>query len=400
MRPKTFGKTRLDLAIVGGGLAGGLLALALRRMRPELSLALFEQGDSFGGNHRWSWFEGDLDSKAAGLLAPFPHKRWEGGHSVRFPGFSRHLAADYRSLASRDFDATLRRLLPQEAIRSGCAVAGLEAEAVTLASGERIAAGAVVDCRDFVPSPDLSGGWQLFVGRHLRTARPHGLEAPTIMDADLEQHGAYRFVYSLPLAADEVFVEDTYYADHPLLDRPALAARIAAYCAARGWAGTIIGEEAGVLPVITGGDAAAHRQRLAPAGVALAGARGLFVHPLTSYTLPFAAATALKIARAMPLEGPRLTALLDAEAARHWRAMRFYRQLGRMLFEAAAPEQRWRIFARFYRLPEPLIGRFYAGRSRGRDKLRLLTGRPPVPIARALPALLGKGRPLVQERAS
>jgi lycopene beta-cyclase len=258
----------------------------------------------------------------------------------------------------------------------------------------------VVDCRDFVPSPDLSGGWQLFVGRHLRTARPHGLEAPTIMDADLEQHGAYRFVYSLPLAADEVFVEDTYYADHPLLDRPALAARIAAYCAAHGWAGTIIGEEAGVLPVITGGDAAAHRQRLAPAGVALAGARGLFVHPLTSYTLPFAAATALKIARAMPLEGPRLAALLDAEAARHWRAMRFYRQLGRMLFEAAAPEQRWRIFARFYRLPEPLIGRFYAGRSRGRDKLRLLTGRPPVPIARALPALLGNGRPLVQERAS
>jgi lycopene beta-cyclase len=90
---------------------------------------------------------------------------------------------------------------------------------------------------------------------------------------------------------------------------------------------------------------------------------------------------------------------VERRAAAHWRATRFYRDLGRMLFQAAAPEERWRIFARFYRLPEPLIERFYAGRSTTFDKLRVLTGRPPVPVHRGLAALLGKGAPLVHAEA-
>ena len=400
MTPKTFGSRALDLAIVGGGLAGGLIALAVHRARPGLSLALIEAGESFGGNHRWSWFEGDLKGEAAELLDHFAHKRWSGGHSVSFPGFERRLAADYRSLASRDFDGALRRLLPQQAIRPACRARALDSRGVLLESGERIEARAVVDCRDFAPSHHLAGGWQLFVGHHVRTRRPHGLAAPVIMDAEVTQHGAYRFVYSLPLGENEIFVEDTYYADRPVLDRAALAERIAGYCAARGWQGEVVAQEAGVLPVITGGDFAAHRARFAVPGVALAGARGLFSHPLTSYTLPFAAETALAIARAMPLTGPQIADLLDERAAEHWRRTRFYRTLGRMLFEAAEPEERWRVFARFYRLPEPLIARFYAGRSTVLDKLRLLTGRPPVPVARAITALLGKGPPLVQEAAS
>ena len=399
MATKSFDSNAVDLAIVGGGLAGGLIALAVQRAQPRLSLALIEAGESFGGNHRWSWFESDLGIEAEALLSCFAQKTWSGGHSVSFPGFERHLAANYRSLASGDFDSVLRRLLPQQAIRTRSRVAALDAGGVTLESGERITARAVIDCRDFAPTPHLTGGWQVFVGHHIRTARPHGLAAPIIMDADVAQHGAYRFVYSLPLAEDEVFVEDTYYTDDPVLDRQALAGRIAAYCEERGWAGKVIGEEAGVLPVVTGGDAPAHRAALALPGVALAGARGLFAHPLTSYTLPFAAENALAIARAVGMPGPALAALIDARAAAHWRATRYYRDLGRMLFQAAEPDARWRIFARFYSLPEPLIERFYSGRSTTWDKLRVLTGRPPVPIHRGLAALLGKGAPLVQEAA-
>ena len=396
MATKAFDTAPVDLAIVGGGLAGGLIALAARRARPAASLMLIEAGERLGGNHRWSWFEGDLEPAAAALLDCFAQTRWSGGHGVRFPGFARRLEAGYRSLASADFDTGLRRLLPPGAIRTAARAAVLERSGVTLEGGERIAARAVIDCRDFAPSRHLTGGWQLFVGHHLRTRAPHGLAAPVVMDADVRQHGAYRFVYSLPLAEDEVFVEDTYYADRPRLDRAALAGRTEAYARAQGWDGELIGEEAGVLPVITGGDGAAHRARIAIPGVALAGARGLFVHPLTSYTLPFAAGNALAIARALPLDGPALAALMERRFASHWRATRFYRGLGRMLFEAAAPEQRWRVFARFYRLPEPLIERFYAGRSTRLDKLRVLAGKPPVPLRRGLAALLGKGAPLVQ----
>ena len=42
------------------------------------------------------------------------------------------------------------------------------------------------------------------------------------------------------------------------------------------------------------------------------------------------------------------------------------------------------ILERFYRLPEPLIERFYAGRPTVGDRIRILTGKPPVPVGRAL----------------
>jgi lycopene beta-cyclase len=66
--------------------------------------------------------------------------------------------------------------------------------------------------------------------------------------------------------------------------------------------------------------------------------------------------------------------------------------LNRMLFHAARPHERYKVLQRFYRLPQGLIGRFYAGESRTRDKLRILTGKPPIPIPRAVRALL-TGRP-------
>jgi lycopene beta-cyclase len=51
-----------------------------------------------------------------------------------------------------------------------------------------------------------------------------------------------------------------------------------------------------------------------------------------------------------------------------------------MLFQAAAPAERYRVLERFYRLPEGLIQRFYAGRPTLLDRVRLLSGRPPVPV--------------------
>ncbi|WP_226699296.1 lycopene beta-cyclase CrtY [Qipengyuania gaetbuli] len=388
---------RFDIAIVGGGLAGGLAALAIRRAHPSLSLALFEAGGSFGGNHRWSWFESDLSQQGEALLAPFGRTEWAGGNEVRFPAHRRVLSANYRSLDSRDFDRTLRRELPQEAQQLGSRVARLDASGIELATGERVDARTVIDCRDAGPSKHLTGGWQVFLGQHLRTASPHGIERPVIMDATVRQHGAYRFVYLLPMGPDEIFVEDTYYADSATLDAPALRERIAAYAADKGWEATVLHEETGVLPVITGGDFAAYRASLEHPEVVLAGARGGFVHPLTSYTIPVAVENAIAIADAAAFPRDELARLVDRRAHEHWRRTGFYRLLGKMLFDAAIPEERYRVFERFYRLGEPLIERFYAARSSALDKLRILSGKPPVPISRAVAALLGKGAPLVQE---
>ena len=43
-----------DIAIAGGGLAGGLIALALAEKQPHLDVRLIEAAADLGGNHVWS----------------------------------------------------------------------------------------------------------------------------------------------------------------------------------------------------------------------------------------------------------------------------------------------------------------------------------------------------------
>lgn len=386
-----------DIAIVGGGLSGGLIALALARYRPELSIRLIEGAPVLGGNHRWSWFASDLTPEGAELLAPVRKTEWDQGYSVAFPGRSRDLSTPYRSMASTDFAAALERQLPEGAIMLRREAASLDAQGVNLRNGERISARSVVDARGFAPTGHLTGGWQVFMGRHLRTAEPHRVTRPMIMDARVDQIGGYRFVYVLPLGACQLFIEDTYYQDAPQLDRSALPSRLDEYCRRHGWEGEILGFEMGVLPVMTGGNFAGFLSAHRIEGVALAGARGGFVHPLTSYTLPFAVKTALAIAEDADLPGPQLAAKIEASARRHWRQTAYYRLLGSMLFGAARPKERYRIFERFYRLPEPLIERFYAARSTLCDRTRILIGKPPVPLTRAMKALFTSRPSLLQE---
>ena len=75
-----------------------------------------------------------------------------------------------------------------------------------------------------------------------------------------------------------------------------------------------------------------------------------------------------------------------------WRSQRFLRLLNRMLFFASAPSQRYRLLQRFYKLPQKLIERFYAAQSTPFDKLRILSGKPPVPVLAAVKAMLNTGR--------
>jgi lycopene beta-cyclase len=243
---------------------------------------------------------------------------------------------------------------------------------------------AVIDARGADRLETLDLGWQKFIGRELRLDAPHGLERPIVMDACVDQGDGYRFVYCLPFAEDRLLIEDTYYAEGASLDPAELGARINRYAAAKGWSiAAVEHEEAGVLPVAMGGDF----DRFWPADekVARIGLRGGFFHPTTGYSLPDAVRTAMKIARQQDFGA--LAATLRAEAAQLWRARGFYRLLDRMLFRAARPAERYKVLQHFYRLDPDLIERFYAARSTMLDKIRILSGRPPVPLGRALAAM-------------
>ena len=65
-----------------------------------------------------------------------------------------------------------------------------------------------------------------------------------------------------------------------------------------------------------------------------------------------------------------LHAVFRGRAAALWQQRRFYQRLNRMLFRAAEPKRRYRVLEHFYRLPEPVIARFYAGRLTALDKLQ------------------------------
>lgn len=382
-----------DIAILGGGLAGGLIALALNARRPELSVKLIERDHRFGGHHIWSFFASDVAAQNAWLVEPLITARWDG-YSVRFPGRERELNTAYRSMTGENLDAVLRARLPADALMTGVEVRDTTPTSVTLADGRQIVAGGVIDARGSSALPHMHGGWQKFAGQILKLAAPHGLKRPIVMDARVEQLDGYRFVYCLPFSDTEVFVEDTYYADGPELDLPALRRNIAEYAQARGWQVEAVAyEETGVLPVIAAGDFEAFWQAEDPA-MAKAGTRAALGHPLTSYSVPVAVSFAMHLCALDNLSGEGLGRAAYSWAQDHWRRGRFYRMLTRMLFGAAVPNQRYRVLERFYGLPEPLIQRFYAGRSTPADMARILAGKPPVPLGAAMASLLGHGRPL------
>jgi len=392
----------IDLLILGGGLSGGLIALALAEKRPELDVRIVEAGAALGGNHIWSFFDSDVAAADHWLVEPLICHHWPD-YEVRFPNHTRVLHQAYNAIESRAFDARVRAVVPAERIirgevtrvalrlpddRTGIRPRHPMSYDVALSDGRVFNARQVIDARGPGDLATLDLGYQKFVGQVLHVPAGHGLTRPIIMDATVDQTEGYRFVYCLPFSPTEVFVEDTYYTNGPELDVTALTTRIAGYAKDRGWlAATPNHTETGVLPVVMGGDFDAYWASTGD-GVAKAGARGGFIQPMTSYSLPDAVRLAVAMPRLIDKQGLSFGSAIKRRAHAHWRRGGYYRMLGVMLFRAAEPEARFKIFERFYKLNPQLIARFYAGQSHIGDKARILMGKPPVPLFRALRALL------------
>ncbi len=384
-------KKTSDMIIVGAGLSGLMTAWRCLDINPVLSVTIIEAADHIGGDHTWSFNITDIAPELRDWLTPFIAYNWDS-YDVAFPNRSRTLNITY---CTGNSDSLRACVLPH--IESGrlktrlsAPVADIAVNHVTLESGDVLRAPIIIDARGFTPPKDVLLGYQKFVGRTIRTQKPHGLKRPVIMDATVDQLGGYRFVYCLPFTDHEVLVEDTYYTDDAGLSENEVTARLQDYISSKGWADhTLVRAEKGVLPITLAvkypKDRTVVTDKTKPTVI---GIRGGYYHAITGYSLPEAVKGAALIAELINEAGGDYTKEPHAEMAQHKldhvNEERFARFLNRMLFRAAKPERRYKILERFYGLPEPLIERFFAGKISKGDKIRILVGKPPVPITNAL----------------
>ncbi|MCP4001532.1 MAG: lycopene beta-cyclase CrtY [Gammaproteobacteria bacterium] len=373
-----------DLILVGGGLANTLIALRLADAQPELKVLLLEQADTLGGNHTWSFHGGDLTPSQFNWLAPLIQYNWDS-YSVQFPNYTRTLPSSYHSITSERLHAVAQTKLA-ECIHTGTVVSELQADHVVLADGTHLSARAVIDGRGPAPSPHLDVRFQKFVGLVVELAKPHYLSGPIIMDATQTQDDGYRFFYTLPFDAQTLLIEDTRYSDTPDITASEYGDAINLYAADKGWQITrILREEDGVLPITLGGDINAFWD--ATALVARSGLQAALFQPATGYSLANAMHLADELAQLKHWSATSVYQLTRRASERLWENTGFYRALNRMLFLAADPHERRHILERFYGLNGGLIARFYAGQNTLLDKLRILSGKPPVKLNRAYTAV-------------
>lgn len=376
-----------DLILAGGGLANGLIAWRLKQLRPELRVLCIDEQETLGGNHTWSFHDGDLNGAQRDWLAPLIVRQWDA-YDVYFPDLHRQLPSGYASVTCERFAQVIGKALGKR-LWLGQRIAHVEPTQVLLSDGRSLHAGAVIDGRGVQPSTHLVLGQQAFLGQLVQLAEPHGLVNPIIMDARVTQGQGYRFVYVLPFSADTLLIEDTHYVEAQTASPAQLRVHIGEYAAQAGWTiRQVLREERGILPITLAGDFDAFWDQTPEQPKS--GLRAGLFHCTTGYSLPHAVRLADWLARrSVPdLHAARLAPDLREYARQEWNRQGFYRLLNRMLFLAGRPQDRWQVMQRFYRLPDALIERFYAGQNHWRDRLRVLVGKPPVPVGEAMRAAL------------
>ena len=376
------------MVILGAGLSGLLTAWRCLELNPKLKITLIDANSEIAGDHTWSFNLNDIDTELQKWVRPFIAHQWDA-YDVKFPTRQRTLNITYCTGNSETLKSCVRPLIDSGrlSLKLNSRVQDIGEDIVFLEGGEEIQSALILDARGFEPNPERYLGYQKFVGHVIRTEQPHGVERPIIMDATVPQLGGYRFVYCLPYSDTELLVEDTYYTDGADMKSQEVDARIRDYIESQLniTSYEVARRETGILPITI----AIKPDVYAPMSI---GIRGGYYHAVTGYSFPDAAKVADRLAHQIlslgnggqKITNRNLQLAMHNMQREHYSAERFFRLLNRMLFRAAKPQERYMVLQRFYGLGEGLIERFYAGDLTWRDKVRILIGKPPVPVFKAL----------------
>jgi lycopene beta-cyclase len=134
-----------DAILVGGGLTSSLIALRLKRQKPDLKIIMLERDARIGGEHTWCHFATDVSPAISEWLAPLIVHDW-AGYDVRFPAHRRTLSTRYRAITSDRLHEVMLPLMGADAWL-GVEASEVKAESVRLVDGRRLAAPLVIDAR-------------------------------------------------------------------------------------------------------------------------------------------------------------------------------------------------------------------------------------------------------------
>lgn len=381
----------IKFVVVGAGLSGLILAWRCLSSNPNVSVIIIDSNHIIGGDHTWSFNINDIESSLHEWIEPFIAHSWKK-YDVKFKGYSRRLNIPYCTGNSNSLRACVDPFIKSGRLKLilDTEVVKLTSFDVTILNGEKFTGDYIFDARGFTFDDNIKLGIQKFYGKTIETAKPHNLKYPIIMDATVSQHDGYRFIYCLPFGKNQILIEDTYYSDGLNFDQDKYNKRIDQYIEDNNWTEhKVIRVEKGILPITLAIDSKLIEKRgLKNKEPIKIGMRGNFYHPVTGYSFPDSVRLASKISRTINSCDKNKLVNLDLEIRKYklllYRRDRYFRLLNRLLFKASSPSKRHLVLQRFYTLSESLIKRFYEGNLHKKDMLRILIGKPPVPVLRAL----------------
>ncbi len=378
---------KTDILIIGAGLSGLLTFIKLYKDHPELKLTMIDSAPGFNPHKTWSCHESDLPVDSDWIHF-YVDKYWKKS-KVIFPKFEKIDNSAYLSIKSESFYEKIPSDIKKHIFWNQKILKTIKNNVYTQDTIYQASTIIEASGNNIIPSGHFA--YQDFVGYTIKTPLPHGINEPVIMDSHVEQKNGFRFIYSLPWSENEVLIEDTRYHLNKTATFASIEFDLKEYLNQKFPQGyEVVKKEQGSLPLPLSLD---YYLKNFPRSSNAIGYRGGFFHGTTGFSLPFAIEIANKIAAQKIIKQETLESLLWREWLIQIKKLKTNVFFNKLIFISAIPNESYKIFQRFYELPQWTREHFYKNQLDFKTLLRIFTPIPPPPIKLAsfLLALNKKG---------
>ena len=342
------------VVILGGGLWGALLAYRMKSEMPHVRFKFYESKSKLNERHSWSFTQAELGDKTILALKPFLHQSW-ATHSFEFPGFQRQIENKFHMIRGSEFYHDLKEQLADnfqvkdelnldEALMEGCFV---------------------IDARSL---SEYKGNEQKqFVEMEVELASAHNLTQPVMMASEVAED-CDSYLQIIPVDFNKLLIRETRY----LQGSSQLASErsILSEIERRGWrVEKILHKETGLvfmshqvnMPFMFG-------RTINIVGGSLADSVDLID----------------RLINASSFRLGELKNVVQQFQKERMEDRKFTIRLNELMFKSSI---RFQLFSHLYQLPQAVLERWQSERLTKMDRMRILSGKPLLPLLHALNAM-------------